>query len=126
VAAVERQSELGKHAGGLRLSAVSAPRWRFCRRTTEKRVVIIEAKKEKTVEQFADTKPEVTQAISNLHNLSVADHVLVVPGSIPIPTSGKVRRSVSALPARLVHPVGPLTDALSAADHRRPGGRFCR
>ena len=35
---------------------------------------------------------EVTAAISKSHGLSVADLVLVQPGSIPITTSGKVRR----------------------------------
>ncbi|WP_375483899.1 AMP-binding protein [uncultured Mycobacterium sp.] len=65
---------------------------------TEKLVVIIEVKKrgksaEEVAEQLADVKREVTSAISNTHGLSVADLVLVSPGSIPITTSGKVRRS---------------------------------
>ena len=38
-------------------------------------------------------KSEVTSAISKSHGLSVADLVLVPPGSIPITTSGKVRRA---------------------------------
>ena len=38
-------------------------------------------------------KREVTSAISHSHSLRVADLVLVPPGSIPITTSGKVRRS---------------------------------
>ena len=38
-------------------------------------------------------KREVTSAISKSHGLSVADLVLVPPGSIPITTSGKVRRA---------------------------------
>ena len=38
-------------------------------------------------------KRKVTSAISNLHGLSVADLVVVAPGSIPITTSGKVRRA---------------------------------
>ncbi len=38
-------------------------------------------------------KREVTSAISTSHGLSVADLVLVAPGSIPITTSGKVRRA---------------------------------
>ena len=38
-------------------------------------------------------KREVTSAISTSHGLSVADLVLVPPGSIPITTSGKVRRA---------------------------------
>jgi fatty acid CoA ligase FadD28 len=65
---------------------------------TEKLVVIIEAKKRgtsdaETAEQFADIKREVTSAMSNSNNLSVADLVLVAPGSIPITKCGKVRRS---------------------------------
>jgi fatty acid CoA ligase FadD28 len=64
----------------------------------EKLVVLIEVKKRgETVEDVADTltlvKREVTSAISNSHGLSVADLVLVSPGSIPITTSGKVRRA---------------------------------
>ncbi|EUA68386.1 long-chain-fatty-acid--AMP ligase FadD28 domain protein [Mycobacterium xenopi 4042] len=38
----------------------------------------------------------MTAAISNSHGLSAADLVLVAPGSIPITTSGKVRRSACA------------------------------
>ena len=38
-------------------------------------------------------KREVTSAISNSHGLGIADLVLVQPGSIPITTSGKVRRA---------------------------------
>jgi fatty acid CoA ligase FadD28 len=41
---------------------------------------------------FASVKNEVTSAISTSHGLSIADLVLVPPGSIPITTSGKVRR----------------------------------
>jgi fatty acid CoA ligase FadD28 len=43
--------------------------------------------------KFAVVKREVTSAISNSHGLGVADLVLVQPGSIPITTSGKVRRA---------------------------------
>jgi fatty acid CoA ligase FadD28 len=38
-------------------------------------------------------KREVTSAISRSHGLRVADLVLVAPGSLPITTSGKVRRA---------------------------------
>jgi fatty acid CoA ligase FadD28 len=41
-------------------------------------------------------KREVTSAISKSHGLRLADLVLVPPGSIPITTSGKVRRSTCA------------------------------
>jgi fatty acid CoA ligase FadD28 len=65
----------------------------------EQLVVIIEVKKrgnsdEDVMHKFAVVKREVTSAISNSHGLGVADLVLVPPGSIPITTSGKVRRAV--------------------------------
>lgn len=65
---------------------------------TEKLVVIIETKKrgdteEEAAAKLAAVKGEVTSAISNVHGLAVADLVLVPPGSIPITTSGKVRRA---------------------------------
>jgi long-chain fatty acid adenylyltransferase FadD28 len=65
---------------------------------SEQLVVIIEVKKrgasdEDVMQKFAVVKREVTYAISNSHGLGVADLVLVPPGSIPITTSGKVRRA---------------------------------
>jgi fatty acid CoA ligase FadD28 len=64
---------------------------------TEQLVAIIELKKrgesdEEVMHKFGVIKSEVTSAISNSHGLAVADLVLVPPGSIPITTSGKVRR----------------------------------
>jgi fatty acid CoA ligase FadD28 len=64
----------------------------------EQLVVVIEVKKrgdsdEDVMHKFAVVKREVTSAISNSHGLGVADLVLVPPGSIPITTSGKVRRA---------------------------------
>ena len=65
----------------------------------EKLVAIIELKNkrgdsdEDAVERLGVVKREVTSAISKSHGLSVADLVLVSPGSIPITTSGKIRRS---------------------------------
>jgi long-chain fatty acid adenylyltransferase FadD28 len=63
----------------------------------EKLVAIIELKKrgdsdEEIMHKLGVIKNEVTSAISTSHGLSVADLVLVSPGSIPITTSGKVRR----------------------------------
>ncbi|HTX96106.1 MAG TPA: AMP-binding protein [Mycobacterium sp.] len=66
----------------------------------EKLVAIIELKKRNDSDEFDedemlrldDIKRDVTAAISRSHDLSVADLVLVPPGSIPITTSGKVRR----------------------------------
>ncbi|OBH40799.1 AMP-binding protein [Mycobacterium mantenii] len=65
---------------------------------TEKLVAIIEFKKragsgEEAVDAFDVVKRQVTSAISNVHGLSIADLVVVAPGSIPITTSGKVRRA---------------------------------
>jgi acyl-CoA synthetase (AMP-forming)/AMP-acid ligase II len=65
---------------------------------TEKLVVIIELKKrgdsdEDAMHRLGVIKSEVTSALSGSHGLSVADLVLVEPGSIPITTSGKVRRA---------------------------------
>ncbi|MGH9207742.1 MAG: acyl-CoA synthetase, partial [Acidimicrobiales bacterium] len=65
---------------------------------TEQLVVIIEVKKrgdsdEEVMHKFDVIKRDVTSAISTSHGLGVADLVLVEPGSIPITTSGKVRRA---------------------------------
>ena len=65
---------------------------------TEKLVAIIELKNradsdEEAMDKLGVVKRKVTFAISNLHALGVADLVLVAPGSIPITTSGKVRRA---------------------------------
>jgi long-chain fatty acid adenylyltransferase FadD28 len=66
--------------------------------STEKLVVIIEAKlrgesHEESMDKLSAVKSEVTSAVFNSHSLGVADLVLVQPGSIPITTSGKVRRA---------------------------------
>ncbi|OBI39643.1 AMP-binding protein [Mycobacterium colombiense] len=65
---------------------------------TEKVVAIIELKDhagshEDAADKFNVVKRKVTSAISNTHGLSIADLVVVAPGSIPITTSGKVRRA---------------------------------
>jgi long-chain fatty acid adenylyltransferase FadD28 len=65
---------------------------------TEKLVVIVEFKKrgeseEEVTENLRNLLEEVTSAISNSHGLGVQDVVLVAQGSIPITTSGKVRRA---------------------------------
>ena len=62
----------------------------------EKLVAIAELKNqaggEDLLQQFASMKNDVTSAISTSHGLSIADLVLVPQGSIPLTTSGKVRR----------------------------------
>lgn len=64
---------------------------------TEKLVVIAEVKDRGASAEAADKltliKRDVTSAVSDSHGLSVSDLVLVSPGSIPITTSGKVRRA---------------------------------
>ncbi|MGO9157479.1 AMP-binding protein [Mycobacterium sp.] len=65
----------------------------------EKLVIIIEINKprgdsdEDAGERLGLIKREVTSAISHSHGLAVSDLVLVSAGSIPITTSGKVRRA---------------------------------
>jgi long-chain fatty acid adenylyltransferase FadD28 len=63
----------------------------------EKLVAIAELKSqsggEDVLQQFNEVKNDVTSAISTSHGLSIADLVLVPQGSIPLTTSGKVRRS---------------------------------
>ncbi len=76
-----------------RCAAISVPD-----KGIEKLVAIIELKKRsESEEEAADmlrvVKREVTSAISKSHGLSVSDLVLVSPGSIPITTSGKIRRA---------------------------------
>ncbi|KAA8967764.1 AMP-binding protein [Mycobacterium sp.] len=65
---------------------------------SEKLVAIIEFNKRRHSHEDAErgfdmVKRQVTSAISNSHGLSVADLVVVAPGSIPTTTSGKVRRA---------------------------------
>ena len=64
----------------------------------EKLVAIIELKNqsdsdEDVMQKLGVVKREVTSAISKSHGLSLADLVVVSPRSIPITTSGKVRRA---------------------------------
>ncbi len=78
---------------GGRAVAIAVPAER-----TEQLVAIIELKKRASSEEehrhkLHTVKRQVTSAISRSHSLRVADLVLVPPGSIPITTSGKVRRS---------------------------------
>ncbi len=66
--------------------------------STEKLVVIVEFKKRgesegEAAEKLRTIKDKVASAVSNSHGLRAEDVVLVAPGSIPITTSGKVRRA---------------------------------
>ena len=81
---------------GDRVAAISVPNDRI-----EQLVAIVEIKKrgsseDDVVDRPHTVKQEVMSAISKPHGLRVADLVLVPPGSLPITTSGKVRRSTCA------------------------------
>jgi acyl-CoA synthetase (AMP-forming)/AMP-acid ligase II len=81
---------------GGRVAAISVEKDR-----SEELVAIIEVNKrgdteEQAMEKLLSVKREVTSAISNSHGLSAADLVLVSRGSIPITTSGKIRRASCA------------------------------
>jgi long-chain fatty acid adenylase/transferase FadD26 len=78
---------------GGRVAAISVPDDR-----TERLVLIVEMKNrgssdEEMQHRLRTVRQQVTLAISKSHGLRVADLVLVPPGSIPITTSGKIRRS---------------------------------
>jgi long-chain fatty acid adenylase/transferase FadD26 len=78
---------------GGRVAAISVPNGQ-----SEQLVVVVELKKrgnsdEEILAGFHTVKRQVNSAISESHGLRLADLVLVPPGSIPITTSGKVRRS---------------------------------
>lgn len=68
--------------------------------SVEKLVVVMEVRKrgdseEEAREKLEGIKRDVTAAISNSHGIAVADLVVVGPGSIPVTTSGKLRRQSS-------------------------------
>jgi long chain fatty acid CoA FadD26 len=68
---------------------------------TERLVTIIEVKDrgdshEDRIHKLRNVKREVTSAVNHSHSLRVSDIVMVQAGSIPITTSGKIRRSACA------------------------------
>ena len=78
---------------GGRVAAISVPN-----DGSEQLVAIVELKKRgssdnEILDRMRTVKRKVKSAISKSHGLRPADLVLVPPGSIPITTSGKVRRS---------------------------------
>ncbi len=78
---------------GGRVAAISVPDDR-----TERLVTIVEIQKqgesdEEHTKRLRSVRREIISAISSSHSLRVADLVLVPLGSIPVTTSGKVRRS---------------------------------
>lgn len=62
-------------------------------------IIEIKQKKDESAEDLAERlgilKRDITTAVFNAHGLNVADLVMVPPGSIPITTSGKIRRQQS-------------------------------
>lgn len=60
---------------------------------SEKLVVVAEVKKQIDPAQLEFLRQQVTSAISMTHSVRLADLVLVGPGSLPLTTSGKVRRA---------------------------------
>jgi long chain fatty acid CoA FadD26 len=86
------ESTIQEISGG-RAVAISVPK-----NQSEQLVVIVEHKQKgdsdaEIQDRMHTVKRDVTAAISKLHAVRVGDFVLVAPGSIPITTSGKVRRS---------------------------------
>ncbi len=74
-----------------RVAAISVPD-----NATESLVTVAEVKNRAGVEELGAIKAQVMSTISQIHKVRVADVVLVAPGSIPVTTSGKTRRSTSA------------------------------
>jgi long chain fatty acid CoA FadD26 len=86
-----------------RAAAISVPN-----NQSEQLIAIVELKKrgssgEETLEGLDTVKLDVMSAVSRSHGVPVADLVLVSPGSIPITTSGKIRRSSCTDLYRLDH-----------------------
>ncbi|HWF70562.1 MAG TPA: AMP-binding protein [Mycobacterium sp.] len=86
---------------GGRVAAISVPNDR-----SEQLVAVVELKKrgssdDEALHRLDTVKREVASAVLKLHGLPLADLVLVPPGSIPITTSGKVRRSTCVEQYRL-------------------------
>lgn len=95
---------------------------------TEKLVAIIELKNrgscpKRPPASSPPSRGEGTSAIFNAHGLSVADLVLVSPGSIPITTSGKVRRATCVEQYRCGQAAAKRLAFLSCVLHGRGDGR---
>ncbi|BBY77119.1 long-chain-fatty-acid--AMP ligase FadD26 [Mycolicibacterium parafortuitum] len=83
------EATVAEYTGG-RVAAVSVPD-----EATERLVVIAELKKQIEQSTLDALKQQVTAAISQTHSVRLSDFVLVPPGSLPLTTSGKVRRASS-------------------------------
>ncbi|MDT5044602.1 MAG: long-chain fatty acid adenylase/transferase FadD26 [Mycobacterium sp.] len=73
---------------GGRVAAISVPD-----DASEKLVVVAELKKQADQALLAAVRQQVTSAVSSTHSVRLADLVLVGPSSLPLTTSGKVRRA---------------------------------
>jgi long chain fatty acid CoA FadD26 len=82
------EATVAKITGG-RVAAIS-----FAEGADEQLIVVAETKA-KDAAVLRGLKPQVTAAISKAHGVRLADLVLVGGSSIPVTTSGKVRRSAS-------------------------------
>jgi long chain fatty acid CoA FadD26 len=83
------EATVSKFTGG-RVAAISVAD------DTGEQLVVIAELRSKDPEAIGQLKQQVTAAISKTHGVRVADLVLVGSSSIPVTTSGKVRRSASA------------------------------
>jgi long chain fatty acid CoA FadD26 len=81
------EATVAEFTGG-RVAAISVPD-----DPTEKLVVVAELKKQVDPAVLDSVKQQVTSAVSQTHSVGLADFVLVGPGSLPLTTSGKVRRA---------------------------------
>ncbi|MGE2735116.1 AMP-binding protein [Mycolicibacterium vaccae] len=75
---------------GGRVAAISVPDG-----PSERLVVIAELKKQVDPSELDALEQKVTSAISMTHSVRLSDFVLVAPSSLPLTTSGKVRRAKS-------------------------------
>jgi long chain fatty acid CoA FadD26 len=62
---------------------------------SERLVVIAELKKQVDPAELEAVTQQVTSAVSMTHSVRLSDFALVPPGSLPLTTSGKVRRAMS-------------------------------
>ena len=83
------EATVAKFTGG-RVAAISIPD-----DASEILVVIAELKKQTDIAVLESVKQQVTAAISMTHSVRLADFALVGQGTLPLTTSGKVRRAAS-------------------------------
>ncbi|MDZ4268334.1 MAG: AMP-binding protein [Mycobacterium sp.] len=84
------EGTVAQFTGG-RVAAISVPD-----DASERLVVIAELKKQIDTAELESVKQQVTAAVSMTHSVRLSDFVLVAPSSLPLTTSGKVRRAMSA------------------------------